>query len=93
MEEQSLIEKETLRYEEKVKEFQDYLEQNTVIRKIKNGKVIEADEANRYKEMDIQMKIMSNLPAWLEALKKLRDTNEKKVEIRGSAEVSGMFKK
>lgn len=93
MEEQNLIATELSRFEDKVKEFQDYLEKNTIITKVKNGKVIDADEANRYKEIDIQMKIMSSVSIWLETLKKLRASDEKKVEIRGSAEVSGMFKK
>lgn len=91
MEESNIIYNELRRYEEKVKEFQDYLEKNTIITKVKNGKLVEADEANRYKEMDVQMKIMSNLPAWLEALKKLRTEEQKVIGTRGDIEVSRVF--
>lgn len=92
MAKESIINLELLRYEEKVKEFQDYLEKNTIITKVQNGKLKEADENNRHKEIDTQIKIMNNLVNWLASLEKLRTAEEaKKFEARGDVEVNGLF--
>lgn len=52
------------KYENKVREFQAYLEK-TIITSI-------ADDASRHKEIDIQLKMMEKLPFYLSEIKKLR---------------------
>ena len=92
----NVIALETDKYEAKVKEFQDYLEQNPIITKVeKDGEINEAeDEQNaRHKEITIQCKIMDYLPNWLVALKNLRiEEEEKQVKLRGGGEMNDMAK-
>jgi hypothetical protein len=89
---ESLIAVELGRLDEKIKEFQDYLEKNTIITKVKDNKLREADDANRHKEIDTQIKMVNALFIWLPALEKLRDTDASNAfEARGNAEVNGMF--
>lgn len=72
-------------FDSKIKQFQDYLKINDPSFMI--------DDRKRHDEIDCQIKIMSNLPAWLSALKKLREEEaEKKVELRGETEISGLMK-
>lgn len=88
---ENLIALETNKYEDKVKEFQDYLEQNSVVTKVtQDGNINEAEniQEKRHKELLIQMKIMTELPNWLAALKKLREDEENKTELRGGSEIS-----
>lgn len=69
-----------------------YLKQNTIITKVKDNKLKEADENNRHKEIDTQIKMMNNLITWLAALEKLRNVEEtKKLVTRGDIEVNGLF--
>ena len=66
------------KYEAKVKEFQDYLEFNNIL-----NKSFEEDK-DKFKEMEMQMKIMTELPKWLQGLKLLKeDSATKGVDLRG----------
>lgn len=87
----SVIAFELDRLDEKIKEFQDYLEKNTIITKVKNNTLKEADETNRHKEIDTQIKMINALFLWLPSLEKLRSTEEKKPDIRGGNSLNGMF--
>jgi hypothetical protein len=89
---ESLIAVELSRLDEKIKEFQDYLEKNTIITKVKDNKLKEADDTNRHKEIDTQIKMINALFIWLPSLDKLRDVDDtKKFEARGGAETNGLF--
>lgn len=88
----SVVGVELQRFEDKLKEFQDYLEKNTIITKVHNGKLKEADEANRYKEIDMQIKMQNAVLTWLPILEKLRTTEDsRKFEARGGQEVNGLM--
>lgn len=89
---ESLVAIELSRLDEKIKEFQDYLEKNTIITKInRNNELKKADEENRHKEIDTQIKMINALFVWLPALEKLRGTDKKGFDARGGTEVNGMF--
>jgi hypothetical protein len=89
---ESLISFERNRLEEKIKEFQDYLEDNTIINKITNNKLKQVDpNVDRHKEIDVQIKMINALFTWLPALEKLRSVDGKEFEARGGAEINGMF--
>lgn len=88
---EGVIALEISKYEEKIKEFQDYLEQNNVVTKVTSkGEYNEADNVQdkRHKEILIQIKMMDALPNWLSALKKLREEEIDKLELRGGTEMS-----
>jgi hypothetical protein len=90
------VDVEISRVEEKIKEFQDYLKENTIITKVVNGRLKEAseDQSMRHKEIEIQIKMNEAVLRWLPLLKVLReDEVEKKgVETRGDVQVSGIYK-
>ena len=82
--------------EEKIKEFQDYLIENTVITKVKNGELKEASEAQalRHKEIEIQIKMNDAVLRWLPILKSLREeASKKEVALMGDVEMNPMFKR
>lgn len=90
------IDYEVSRVEDKVKEYQDYLEKNTIITKVKDNKLEEADDSvgARHKEIEVQIKIMDALLRWLPLLKNLKEEESKKqIEVRGDSEINPMFKK
>lgn len=77
----SLIGIELTKFEKKMNEFYQYLEDC----KLKNIEDL--------KEIDTQIKMMDAIIRWLPILEKLRETEEtKKIEIRGDQEVGGAFK-
>lgn len=81
----SVIALEIEKYEKKIFEFQTYLETNDV-RRIGE---LEDDGQDKYKEMDIQMKIMNVLPNWLISLKNLKEESATKtVELRGGNQIN-----
>ena len=89
------IDYEVSRVEDKVKEYQDYLQKNTIITKVKDNKLEEADDsiAVRHKEIEVQIKIMDALLRWLPLLKNLKEEDSKKqIEARGDGEINPMFK-
>lgn len=82
---QSVIALEIEKYEKKIAEFQDYLE---------NHANVELAE-DKYKEIEIQIKLMNALPTWILALKNMKEDSqakEKEVELRGGASISDMAK-
>jgi len=73
------------RFEKKIKEYQDYLEKNNIL-KI-------SDEGDRYKEISAQNSIMDKLPSWLKGLKELRENAEEKTpSTYGDAEIPMAYK-
>jgi len=81
----SLIAVELSKFEKKLNEIQRYLLEN----------IIDSDMHPdiKYKEVDMQIKMMNNVLQWLPTLERLRETDStKKIEIRGGQEVNGMFK-
>lgn len=72
----NVIALEVEKYEAKIAEFQRYLEDH------KNFDI--ADD--RYKEIDIHIKIMNALPVWILALKDMKENaSDKPVELKGGA--------
>jgi hypothetical protein len=87
---------EIVEYEEKIREFQNYLKKNPIVSTIRKGGDIQEEpesQDKRHKEIAVQIKVMDALPAWLLALKKLREEQaENELETRGDVDVPGMFK-
>jgi hypothetical protein len=46
------------------------------------------DVEDKFKEIDIQIKMMNALPNWLSALKGLKESEQAKMELRGGGEMS-----
>lgn len=68
------------KFEKKIKQYQDYLQMMDITQMI--------EEDTRHREITTQNSIMNLLPAWLEALKKLRDVSaEREMETRGDVGV------
>lgn len=94
----SLIHFELTKLEEKVKEFQDYLEYNSIVR-VKNKRIDDIelsgdDQDKLHKEILVQIKMQDALFSWMPNLLKLREVNnENKLVTRGNQEVNGMFKR
>lgn len=81
---EGLIALELKNFEDKIKQFQEYLKKT-------NPAHID-DDKKRHDEWDCQIKIMNSLPNWLMSLKKLREEEEsKQVETRGDATMSGLM--
>lgn len=80
----SVIALEIEKYEQKINEFQTYLETHDIRR------IGEFDgEEDKYKEIDTQIKMMNALPNWLVSLKALKEAAEEaKTELRGGNEIS-----
>lgn len=93
----SLIHFELSKLEDKVHEFQKYLELNTIISKvgvrIDELELADDQQDKLHKEIVIQIKMQDALFNWMPILEKLRDTSEtKELQTRGDVEVNGMFK-
>lgn len=74
------------RFEKKIKQYQNYLEDYDFTQILEDKK--------RHDEIDCQNKIMNNLPNWLAAYEKLLEDEEeaiKKIEVRGEGEMSGLM--
>lgn len=79
----NIIALEIEKFEEKINEFQTYLEVNNINRV---GEY--EDDGKKYKEIETQLKIMAALPALLEALKRLREVSqERQMETRGDVDI------
>lgn len=93
----SLINIELKKLEDKVKQFQDYLEINninTVVAIDGSIQMTEDQQDKMHKEMLIQIKIQDALFAWMPLLEKLKQGEADKADnVRGDIEVGGMFKK
>lgn len=89
----SLIHFELKKLEDKVKEFQLYLEKNTIIKPLSKEQ-IEDEQDKLHKEIVIQIKMQDALFSWMPALLKLREAeNEKnKIDTRGDVEINGLFR-
>lgn len=94
---ESLINVELEKLENKVQEFQTYLEENPITSIVtKEGKFIlaEKEQGQLHSEIAMQIKMQYALFDWLPLLEKLREkSNEKKLETRGDINIGGMFKK
>lgn len=91
----SLIHFEISKLESKVKEFQKYLEINSILYNGKNRIDEEdIDQDKLHREIVIQIKMQDALFSWLPLLEKLRTTEQgKELETRGDIEINGLFKK
>jgi hypothetical protein len=93
----NLILFELAKLENKVNEFQTYLELNPITAQVTKGNEIILSEENQdklHKEIVIQIKMQSALFEWLPLLEKLRESeNNKELETRGNLEVNGLFKR
>lgn len=92
----SLIHIELTKLEDKVNQFQDYLEMNTIVTQVTSESEIILTEENQdklHKEILIQIKMQDALFNWLPLLKKLKETElNKEVEVRGDGHVGNFFK-
>lgn len=88
---------ELTKLENKVNEFQAYLELNPINAQVTKGNEIMLTEENQdklHKEIVIQIKMQDALFSWLPLLQKLREGEQaKQLETRGDIEVNGMFKR
>ncbi len=72
-------------FENKIKEFQIYLHTHD-IRRIGE---FEKEGGDKYKEVDLQIKMMNALPNWLVALKSLKEAAaELQEDLRGDSEMN-----
>jgi tyrosine-protein phosphatase YwqE len=82
--------------ENKVNEFQSYLELNPINASVTRGNEIILTEENQdklHKEIVIQIKMQDALFSWIPLLEKLREGEQnKELETRGDIEVNGLFK-
>lgn len=92
---ENLIDVEITKFENKVKEFQDYLKTNNIVTQVMRDNSIvmtEDDQDKLHKEILVQIKIQDALLQWMSLLKKLRETEkEKKAETRGDIQVGEHF--
>lgn len=89
----SIIHFELEKLENKVNEFQEYLEINSITKKAVDNKDDDNVQDDLHKEILIQIKMQDALFGWLPLLEKLRDGLSKKgVETRGDIEINGLFK-
>lgn len=79
---------EILAYEDKINEYQTYLKNNPIIGTALLGKELHA-------EIEVQIKIMTVLPTWLLALKKLKESSEevsKQIETFGDVAINAAYR-
>lgn len=94
----SLIHFELEKLEEKVNEFQTYLQLNSIIRTKEGYRIDDVNLPGEYqdklhKEILVQIKIQDALFSWVPLLAKLREVeSDKTIKTRGDVEVSGLFK-
>lgn len=85
------------KFEEKLNQFQVYLEQNTIVTQVtKDDEILLSAEGQDqlHKEITMQIKMQDSILSWLPLLKKLREeNNSKQEEMRGGMEVNGLFVK
>lgn len=93
----SLISFELDKLEAKAGEFQQYLEENSIITKVTsdNEILLALEEQDKlHKEIVIQIKMQDALFNWMPLLEKLREGDAlKKLELRGDATANGLFNK
>ena len=78
------------KFEQKIREFQAYLETYNVNSKTET---IMVDASKRHAEIQCQIKIMDALPNWLAGLKKLKeDSQTAEPEYRGDQVPNGLMK-
>lgn len=93
---EELIGPELGNFEEKLKEFQQYLKINTIITKVTDGNSILLTEENQdklHKEIIVQMKMQEYVLNWLPLLKRLKETEVITEKTYGNKEVGGAFRK
>lgn len=94
IDEKSIIDLELKKIEDKVNEFQSYLEDNSITK----VKPLEHNENDNYqdklhKEILVQIKMQDALFSWLPLLQKLKELDsEKEVSTRGDVPINGLFK-
>lgn len=91
-----LIAVELDRFEKKLKEFQSYLEKNSIVTQVtsKNEILLAEDTQEKlHKEIQVQIKMQDAVLAWLPLLKKLKESKqEDELQTRGDIAVNGLFK-
>lgn len=91
---EDLIGVEREKFEEKLSEFQQYLQDNSIISKISGeGEIDLITERQEllHKEILVQIKMQDAILNWLPLLKSLKETDAKKLETRGDVPVNRMF--
>lgn len=93
---ESLINVEIQNLEDKVKEFQTYLKQNSINTNTNGIRYDDTEDLEsqdkRHKEIVIQIKMQDALFNWLPLLEKLRQGEDaKKLETRGDVPVNGLY--
>jgi thiamine kinase-like enzyme len=92
---ESLLSIELEKLENKVNEFQQYLEENSIITKVTRDSeiIIALEEQDKlHKEIVIQIKMQDALFNWMPLLEKLREGSiSKKLETRGNVKLNGLF--
>jgi hypothetical protein len=79
---------ETQEYEAKINEYQTYLKEHPIVKTEMVGKELHA-------EIEVQIKIMTVLPTWLLALKKLKESSEeaaKDIQTFGDVGINAAYK-
>lgn len=92
----SLIHVELEKLEKKVKEFQTYLELNSILYSgtTRMDEDNEVDQDKLHKEIVVQIKMQDALFVWLPLLDKLKAGEQgKELETRGNIEVNGLYKR
>lgn len=93
-----LINTELQNLEDKVKEFQKYLQINSIISTVDGTRIdelslTEEKQDKLHKEILVQIKMQDALFVWLPLLEKLREQRaEDELQTYGDAEINGMFK-
>jgi peroxiredoxin family protein len=89
------IDVEIKKFEDKLNQFQTYLQNNTIISQVTKEDRILLSEENQellHKEITMQIKMQDAILAWLPLLKKLKEDEAVKIqEMRGGAEANGLF--
>lgn len=92
----SLIHTELKKLQQKINEFQHYLEINNIITEVTtDGSVLlsEDDQNKLHKEILVQIKMQDALFVWMPLLEKLKaGEQQKQLETRGDIEINGLFK-
>lgn len=94
--EKGLIDLELQKLQDKVNEFQDYLNINKITAQVTKGNDIilgEDDQEKLHKEILVQIKMQDAVFNWLPLLEKLKEKDVAKQETYGDAKIGGHFNK
>jgi hypothetical protein len=96
IDEKSLVHFNIQKLEDKINEFQSYLQINVINAAVtKNNEILLNIDAQDqlHKEILIQIKMQDALFNWVPLLEKLKQKEQESASIRGDAEIGGMFTK